>query len=250
MRGLFPALEDLHNQGVQVVGYTETSISMAGWGVAWMARELGMTPVIFDPQYKTTPPVLSYHRRQWAKFNAVVIPIQAGIARVGWNVSRNLLREKYGPGAVLLPLGLPFEHSVVGTYREAVRTREACKEVDSCRHVVVVVGSGTMTAGVLRAFPDKTVWGIMCRTGGWANKLKTISGKSGLPLGSKLAKGPDFRLVDPGWGYTDRSVQRCPFPCHPYYDRKAWQWLEENENQLEDPVLFWNIGSMGRRERL
>jgi hypothetical protein len=33
-----------------------------------------------------------------------------------------------------------------------------------------------------------------------------------------------------------------PFPCNPYYDLKAWEWLMKNKGQLEEPILFWNIG--------
>jgi hypothetical protein len=33
-----------------------------------------------------------------------------------------------------------------------------------------------------------------------------------------------------------------PFPMHPYYDLKAWRWLESGP-RLADPVLFWNIGA-------
>ena len=33
-----------------------------------------------------------------------------------------------------------------------------------------------------------------------------------------------------------------PFPCNGTWDRKAWWWLEQNIEQLEGDILFWNIG--------
>ena len=62
-RGLLMHLAKLKKQGYKYIGYTETSISMAGWGVAWACQELGLTAIIFDPQYKDTPEVLKYHRK-------------------------------------------------------------------------------------------------------------------------------------------------------------------------------------------
>ena len=38
---------------------------------------------------------------------------------------------------------------------------------------------------------------------------------------------------------TDYEI---PFPCNGTWDRKAWWWLEQNVEQLEGDILFWNIG--------
>jgi len=43
--------------------------------------------------------------------------------------------------------------------------------------------------------------------------------------------------------YPDIENMHCPFPCNPYYDRKAWKWLIENYTDLQKPILFWNIGA-------
>lgn len=59
------------------------------------------------------------------------------------------------------------------------------------------------------------------------------------------------RIYDPGYKGEDQVLCDCPFPCNSYYDRKAWKHLTENTRDLEDPVLFWNIGaeSDSREER-
>ncbi len=56
-----------------------------------------------------------------------------------------------------------------------------------------------------------------------------------------------FKLIDPGWEYTQKPTIKAPFPCHPYYDLKAWQWLLENHSCLRQRVLFWNIGQEAKQ---
>lgn len=245
IRGLVPVLKRLKAEGVKTVGYTETSVSMAGWGVAWGCQMLGLKAVIFDPQYKETPSLLAYHRKQWAKYDAEIIPIKAGMAKVNYYVSRGLLFDNYDPDwsgkAVMLPLGLPFPETIDAAEEEAKRTILATKF--DARTIVINVGSGTVAAGVLRAYRDKTVVGVMGRTGSIEGKRKVILKKAGLDRGGFFNNAPkDFRLVDPGWEYTERSHCDCPFPSHPWYDLKAFQWLVENIKSLEGPILFWNIG--------
>lgn len=239
VRGLMPVLQRLKKEGVTTIGYTETSVSMAGWGVAWGCWLLGLKAVIFDPQYKKTPSLLAYHRKQWVQFEPDIIPLKAGMAKVNWYISRKILKEKYGESTCLLPLGLPFPETVEAAYVEAVATRKKGVQYKS---VVVNVGSGTIAAGVAKAFSDITVYGIMGRSGSTDHKINIISQKSGILMNGLI--GMDFRIIDPGWEYTESSKAPCPFPCHPYYDLKAWQWLVENIEDLEPPVLFWNIGKI------
>lgn len=241
VRGLILVLERLKRQGITIIGYTETSVSMAGWGVAWACKELGLRCIIFDPQYKETPELLKYHRERWFEFQADKVPLKAGMAKVNWNISKKWLADHYGERAYLLPLGLPFPETVDAAEYEAYLTRES-NPVDY-RTVVVNVGSGTVCAGVLRGFSDRTVYGIMGRTGNVEMKKKKILEKAGFQEGG-LFDCPDFKLIDPKWEYTERSNIIAPFPCHDWYDLKAWEWLTLNVHKLEAPILFWNIGSI------
>lgn len=239
VRGLLPVLLRLKAEGIATVGYTETSVSMAGIGVAAFAQQLGMRAIIYDPQYKETPPLLVYHRTQWKRFGAETVPQKAGMAKVNYNIAKNHMRDNY-ERSYLLPLGLGFPETVEGTAQEVCRTR-ASKQVDPAT-IVVAVGSGTICAGVLKGYLDKIVYGVLCRTGNLEMKAQKIADKAGVSLGGFM--GVDLRLVDPGWEYTQASQISCPFPCHPVYDLKAFQWLIENIDQLKPPILFWNVGSL------
>ena len=254
VRGLWRHLETLKAKGCKVVGYTETSISMAGWGVAWMAPMFDMKAVIFDPQYaprKKLPRhlrLLDFHREQWAKHKATIEKIPAGRARVNYHFCRKRLAEKYA-NSTMLPLGLVLPEAVEETALEAQRTK------GKWGSVVVNVGSGTVCAGLLRHFHSldnsPRIYGILGRTGDMKRKSKQIVKKAAIREAGLFGKEPKLTLVDGDYQYTDFANGSAPFPCHDFYDLKAWVWLErlpEAEIILEEPILFWNIGSQ-RREK-
>lgn len=238
VRGLIPHLSKLKDEGIDTIGYTETSISMAGWGVAWAARRLGMSAVIFDPQYIKSLPLLKYHRKQWKKFSPEIIPIKAGMAKVNYYIGRNILNKKY-KNSVMLPLGLPLPESIEATRIELLM--ELVFGLDP-KSIVVSIGSGTIASGLYKIIKKEcTLYGIMTRTGSIKLKKKEILKKSGKLSGGLFGQN-NLNIIDPGWNYTDGCDYECPFPCHAYYDRKAWKWLNENLIFLPQPILFWNIG--------
>lgn len=238
VRGLMRVLEKEKAAGTKVIGYTETSISMAGWGIAWGCHQLGLKAVIFDPQYKETPGLLKKHRKEWAKWGAKTIPISAGRAKVNYYIGKKVLKEQF-PNSKMFALGIPFQETIEETVLEAERS-----DISKFKSVVVNVGSGTIAAGVLRAFKDIHVYGVLGRTGNLLRKRDEIIKKSGLLVGGFFGKAVKFRLIDPGWAYTERCTFPTPFPCHPYYDAKAFLWMLSNLFILPKPILFWNIGAM------
>lgn len=85
--------------------------------------------------------------------------------------------------------------------------------------------------------------GVMGRTGNVRKKRQKIIGLSGKVLGGLYGTTLiDLSIIDPGYEYTDSVDFPCPFPTNKFYDLKAWKWLVENLQNLEEPVLFWNIG--------
>jgi len=246
MRGLLKRLQLLKDKGYETVGYTESSISMAGWGVAWLAPKVGMKAVIFDPQYveSNTEPhlkILEYHRFKWKELGAEIVPIKAGMVKVNYHICKAILNEKY-PKSIMLPLGLPFEETIDETARVARWYNGHFKTV------VVCIGSGTICAGLIRGMPQADIFGVMSRSPGSdkaaALKCVRIFEKAGvLQAGLFGREKPGFAIIDDKWKYTDPSKVEAPFPCHPYYDLKAWEWLIKNITKFEQPILFWNIGS-------
>jgi len=241
MRGVWERLTKLKKEGVYVVGYVETSISMAGWGVAWVCKQIGLRAIIFDPQYRVTPVLLKYHRRKWGENGADICEIPAGRAKVNYYRCRKYFAERYGNKGVLLPLGLPFEETIEQTAQEWIRTMKKIRPATT----IVCVGSGTIMAGLIKGMREISsgkLIGVTSRKDNIQHKIRAVANKAKEPVGGLFSK--NWKIVESGYDYTDICECKAPFPCHPYYDRKAWQWLVEHYDELEPPVLFWNIGAI------
>lgn len=245
MRGLIAHLKKLKSEGINKVAYVETSISMAGWGIAWACEKLNLEAVIFEPQYKDrnelSEPLklLQKHKEKWLEHGAKLIPLPAHMASVNYYRARRWIQDN-DPNLHLLPLGIPLEETIVETAEVASQSYSGFK------NIVVNVGSGTICAGILRGLSSHEVflWGIMGRSGNRSEKYRSVFKKSGLLHGSLISYPVHLKIVDPGYGYTEmESRVEAPFPCHPFYDLKAWKWLVDNLDLLKPPVLFWNIGS-------
>jgi hypothetical protein len=239
IRGLYVHLEKLKAAGTTTVAYLENGASMGAWAVAAVADALGMSSIIFDPQYKgEAPPLLALHRRMWRKFAPEVWPYQPTRLSIANNLCRQKLRTR--PGAVLLPDGLPFPESVTETRREWRRTMKHIKPATT----VLCIGSGTICAGILSAMkPDEgRLYGVLVSRQDRRQKRRAVEKKSGRLWGGLLGGKCPLRVIDAGWEYDAVPDIEAPFPCHPVYDLKAWDWLVRNVKELPAPVLFWNIG--------
>lgn len=249
-RGLYAHLKKLKKEGVRIVGYVETPISMAGWGVAWVAQKLGMKAVIFDPQYTGSPPAtIEVHREKWKQFGPDVLPIKAGMTCVNQHIARKMLKKEYGKDAVMLPIGISFNETISETAEELCYfLSKSSWKFTPPGHIIVCVGSGTICAGLLRglkkASPRTELIGVMAYDKNLKKKRKSIFAKAGVKDKNTLFPHiVDFTLINEKWKYTEPSTITCPFPCHPYYDLKAWDWLVREIETLLGSVLFWNIGS-------
>ncbi len=54
----------------------------------------------------------------------------------------------------------------------------------------------------------------------------------------------NLTIVDEGYEYKDDAPNDyIPFPCNPFYDAKAFGWVCRHIHQLQEPIIFWNIGA-------
>lgn len=252
VRGLYPVLLNLQKEGVTTVAYMDTAISMAGWGISYFTSLLGMKSILYYPKYKG-----GFKYRQeaylklWEKYGATVIPIEKPqLLMINRNMAKKHLRENF-PGAVMLPNGLAFPETVA----------EVAKEVESLRDlniktIVTCAGSGVMTAGILRGLAlyelPKIDALISVRVHKEANMKKSfekILKLAGVPKKGHLfcrgvsATVRNFTVISGGYLYEERPLIESPFPCNPYYDLKAFEYMCKNIHNLKPPVLFWNIGA-------
>ena len=253
IRGLVP---HLRNRSEEVVGILDTFHSKAGWAVAYVCKELGKRAVVYYPRYKGDwklqtsdgnyeggPEDLRIQQQHARSLGAELVPLQATAGYILAPRSKKDLLARY-PGAHMLPVGLKMDESVEENAKEAVRTIRNLPEIQT---LVVSVSSGTVAAGVVKglasqgALPPTVVFHL-----GYS---RPVNGARGLRANLEKKSGVDMSAVafiDENYSYRDPARNYNPnmaFPMNPYYDFKAWKYLETFGRSLPQPILFWSIGA-------
>ncbi len=243
MRGVWAHLKE---RPETTIGVLDTYHSKAGWAVAFCAALLGKKVINYWPKYKADkagelrePQVMS------KKLGATLVSLPAGRSAILYHTARRHLRENF-KDAYLVPNALKLDESITENAAEVVATSELYPKEAA---LVISVSSGTVAAGVLKGLDDVglldnyTVYFHMGYSRSRDAFLKYVQDKSGLILDLT-----NVNIVDEGYNYSAAAVVDTPFPCNPYYDAKAWKWLQNSIeaghpiNEHEN-ILFWNIGS-------
>lgn len=230
LRGVNKRLISLKEQGINLVGVLDTRISKSAWGVASLAREMGIKVVAYYPHLKsyTEMPI---NQKKAQEMGAEVHPLRGGRTAVLYSWAKKDIEKR---GGYMMPMGLVVKESIDAVCEEARRTPAQYLGGS----IVICVGSGMMIAGVSLALADKVkaIYGISAgmSTSRQREKIKKTGGFS-LPMNVEL-------ILPDGVDYYSFEGTETPFPCSPYYDKKTWVWLLEHWDQLPKPILFWNIG--------
>lgn len=245
IRGLELHLRRLKELGVETVGYMDTAISMAGWGISFICQEIGLRAVIYYPSYKSG---LRYNQAQfmplWRRFGATTVPITPPTRlQINIHKAKRQFKNDY-PQGVWLEYGLKLMDTVGAIERESELT---FKEITP-RSVVCSVGSGVMLSGIVRCIVNQKInvhhiYGILVNSSVNANKkLEDIYRYADMYNDFFSPFNFSMHLVNGGYRYEDKAKAHAPFPCNEYYDLKAYEWMIKNIRILEKPILFWNIG--------
>lgn len=243
IRGLYAHMLKLKAAGWCSVGILDTIHSKAGWAVAYTANMLGMQAYVFFPVYKANIGVdaMQEQHRMAAYLGAILIPMEAGAGYILAIRAKKLLEELTQGQGYMLPVGLKLREAVKANAKEALNV--ACNS-DLLRRgsCIVSASSGTIASGL---------WYAMLKMNSQA-KLYCHLGydrpaESFLAYMGAMAGAIDSRIVivNEHYAYKDKVDYPAPFPCNPYYDLKAWKWLNTmpDFHSLERPILFWNIGA-------
>ena len=245
IRGLERHLTTLKERGVETVGYMDTAISMAGWGISYVCQEIGLRAVIYYPSYKSG---LRYNQAQflplWQRFGATTVPITPPTRlQINIHMAKRQFKTDY-PQGVWLEYGLRLKETVKAVEEESVRTFKQMTP----KTIICSVGSGIMLAGVIRAVVNegvgvKDIYGVLVNSGANVDKKQMDVYKYAdmyndffTPFNFSLS------LVNGRYRYEDKAKAPTPFPCNEYYDLKAYEWMVKNMRQLKKPILFWNVG--------
>lgn len=132
----------------------------------------------------------------------------------------------------------PFSEYFSNAIQEVVKNYE----VDV---LVVSGGSGITLSGLAMGFE---CYPTLFSTG----KLKKIyaivvSSKQGVEnvLKKRGVLSDNIEVIKSDYEFNNRMDWfETPFPINPFWDKKAWHWLENNINSIDGKVLFWNLGGV------
>jgi len=237
IRGIYSLLASLKETGIDTVANMDTPVSISGVGISFVARKLGLQAVIYYPEYKEGLKFdLARNKTLWEQNGATVVPIvKPNHMTINLSRAKKDLAER-SDKAFMIPSGLPFNATVDHT---SMQVANVPRDVGT---IVISCGSGTTTAGLLRGLknagltPD--VFAILAAPKVCLKMKAKILKLAGLTEDD----GANLTVIDTGIQYIETPEVACPFPCNPYYDLKAWKWLQDNLSSLKGPVLMWNIG--------
>lgn len=227
LRGARLYLQRAKENGWKRIGVYDTTISKAGQGIAYLCKEYDLECWLGFPLLKGTRPAES---KMIAKevLGATLFPLKAGRTAVCYYQFKHFIEDNRG---FMLPLGLVCRDTVLEVGKVAREVTDKYK----VKTIVLCTGTGTIACGVALG-ADAKVIGVSC--GMSASKQWKRIRQLAFPENPS-----NLSIVPPKYGYYDKlDTSSCPFPTSPYYDMKAWEFLVEHIDELEEPVCFWNIG--------
>jgi 1-aminocyclopropane-1-carboxylate deaminase/D-cysteine desulfhydrase-like pyridoxal-dependent ACC family enzyme len=162
---------------------------------------------------------------------AEVYPTAGNRISISFAAARKYVNEK---GGAMLPFGLECQEAVAAVAAEAATTP---REFFQDGTIVLSCGSGVTLAGLVSGLPVLPHRIIGLSSG---RAVKNI-----MSCVRRYVKDPPNCVIvrEALVPYSTVSTSSCPFPAHPNYDLKAWEFLKDNLSTLKEPILFWNIGA-------
>lgn len=208
--------------------------SWTAWALSAICEELGIEFYAAHPDSKKiSQEYLGMIKEMYPKTN--LYPIRPNMMQIMYNSLKKDAREK---GWQMLPYA--FDHDF---YKDYLADR--IQPYSHFDNLVVSSGSGVTLSGLAKGyyreelkefFPQvkRKIWTTCVSSVSSINK--TLK-KSGIPIPLNIRKS-EYLFENRLDGYE------APFPCNQFWDIKQWKWLEENIDQIEGTILFWNIGGI------
>ncbi len=245
MRGVLAHIE---KRPEHFIGVLDTFHSKAGWGVAYACKQLGKQAINFWPRYKKDhdAELPRQQQRNARALGAITTALPAGRSAVLYHQAKKKMVDvvaKATGGVYMMPNALKLPESITENAAEVVRSND---QLPKCATIVISISSGTVAAGVLLGLHQihRLPWYRVILHMGYNRSpeacLKYMERVAGIPLADKV------QFINEGYGYKDavKGVD-VPFPCNPYYDAKAWKFLDNPKTLSHfgnEPIIFWNIG--------
>jgi hypothetical protein len=133
----------------------------------------------------------------------------------------------------MLPFGMDCQEAVEAVAKESELVPAPLLHGAT---VILSCGSGVTLAGLLRGFTISPHRLVGVSSGRSIKQIEKCIRKY-------VGEIPNYvELVPAIMPYYESPSINCPFPCHPHYDLKTWQYLSSRLKSYDDPILFWNVG--------
>jgi hypothetical protein len=222
----------------QVIGVLDTYHSKAGWAVSYICSLFGKTALNFYPRYKGDGPELRQQQEMSLSFGSELVALPAGRSAILYHSAK---KETERRGGYMMPNALKLHETV----EECAAEVEKTEGLEAFQHLVISISSATIATGVLKGFSNRGLRPHVWLHMGYDRSQEEIQRymlkhhETGFPF--------PISFINENYGYKDQAragFTPPPFPCNPYYDLKAWRWMEkEGKEKMAGNILFWNIGS-------
>lgn len=206
-----------------------------------MCQAAGRKCYDFYPQYKSDIG-LRPQQQMAHEMGAELISLQAGRSAILYHQAKKMLAQMTDETGLMVPNALKVKESINETASEVLNYTP---DVLFGGTWVVSISSGTIAAGVLNALAEVNYFTNFVVHMGYSRSYDAAASyiihNAGLDL--QWRRDNNFQLIDEGYQYKDKVENTAPFPCNPYYDAKAWKWLECHFRELVEPIIFWSVGS-------
>jgi len=215
--------------------------SWTGWVLSVLCKEYGIEFISSYPNSKSYPSeILEIIKGNGAKLN----PLKPNMMKLLENKLGGIAKKN---GWQQLPYA--FNHPAYVSYMQD-RMKEVLEEQDF-DHLIVSIGSGVTASGLIREFLQYKDWKDLLNN---KRKVHTVT-MSSLASTQKILnenKAGDLNninIYESKYAFNDfmDEVTEYPFDMNEFWERKMWWWLENNIENLEGKILFWNIGGSYRK---
>lgn len=211
------------------------SQSWTGWVLSRLCKELGISFISAFGDTKVFPQFL---KDKVIENGGELLPLKHHMPSILRNRLKTMAKDNDWQ---VLPYG--FEHSLYISYMKE-RMYRVLKEKDY-DHLVVSSGSGVTMVGLCQAFLEIDDMNELLM--GSDKRVHTaLTGSEKTVLRVLERNDVDTRCVgmyNTPFEFKDRmSDYSVPFDCNEFWDKKSWWWLEQNIENLQGEILFWNIG--------
>ena len=209
--------------------------SWTGWVLSVLCKEYGIEFISAYPNSKTYPPEIL----EIIKSNgAALYPMKPNMMKLLENKLGGIAKRE---GWQQLPYA--FNHPTYVNYMQS-RMKEVLDEHDF-DHLVVSIGSGVTASGLIREFLTYNSWQDLVSNRRKVHTITMSSIESTKKILNENKAGDlnNIHIYKSPFEFNDfMDDYQVPFDCNEFWDKKMWYWLEENIQNLEGKILYWNIG--------